>query len=65
MFCFITYFKSRNPVTCYLAAALFVPELVAWTALYSFLALFLGLAPALVVIVLLLLGAGYVAFKVA
>jgi len=64
MFCFITYFKSRNPVACYLAAALFVPELVAWTALYSFLALFLGFAWALVVIVLLLICAGHVALEV-
>jgi len=61
MFCFIAYFKSRNPVTCYLAAALFVPELVAWTALYSFLALFIGSAGAAMLLVVLLFGVAFTA----
>lgn len=63
MISLVTFFMSRNPLVRYIAAALLLPELVFWVALYSFLALFLGVAPAVVVIVVLVFGAGYAAWK--
>lgn len=63
MISLVTFLMSRNPLVCYIAAALLLPELVIWVALYSFLALFLGTAPAVVVIVVLVFCAGYAAWK--